>query len=75
MGAVASLTSLMAVVGPVLGAPLMGAVSHLPPSDWRVGAPFFFCALVQVIAMSIALRHFRREKQLRVPAEARSTAA
>jgi len=75
MGAVASLTSLMAVVGPVLGAPLMGAVSHLPPTDWRVGAPFFFCALVQVISMSIALRHFRREKQQGVPGEARSSAA
>jgi DHA1 family tetracycline resistance protein-like MFS transporter len=75
MGAVASLTSLMAVVGPVLGAPLMGAVSHLPPSDWRVGAPFFFCALVQVISMSIALRHFRREKQQGVPVAARSPAA
>jgi DHA1 family tetracycline resistance protein-like MFS transporter len=75
MGAVASLTSLMAVVGPVLGAPLMGAVSHLPPSDWRVGAPFFFCALVQVISMSIALRHFRHEKQHRVLGEAHSSAA
>lgn len=75
MGAVASLTSLMAVVGPVLGAPLMGAVSHLPPSDWRVGAPFFFCAAVQLISMSIALRHFRREKELGMLVAARSSAA
>lgn len=42
MGAVTSLNSLMAVLAPVLGAPLLAVVSHLPPSDWRMGAPFFF---------------------------------
>lgn len=60
MGAVASLTSLMAVIGPVLGAPLMGAVSHLPRDDWRVGAPFYFCAALQLVSMIVATRHFRR---------------
>jgi DHA1 family tetracycline resistance protein-like MFS transporter len=75
MGAVASLTSLMAVVGPVLGAPLMGAVSHLPPTDWRVGTPFYFCAAVQLVAMIIAVRHFRRERRSQFLREAGSTAA
>jgi MFS transporter, DHA1 family, tetracycline resistance protein len=65
MGAVASLSSLMAVLGPVLGAPLMGAVSHLPPSDWRVGAPFYFCAALQMASMLVAARHFSRERRLR----------
>jgi MFS transporter, DHA1 family, tetracycline resistance protein len=60
MGAVSSLGSLMAVLGPVLGAPLMGAVSHLPPSDWRVGAPMYFCAALQACAMLLATWHFRR---------------
>ena len=64
MGAVASLASLMAVLGPVLGAPLMGAVSHLPPSDWRVGAPFYFCAALQLASMLFAARHFSRERRL-----------
>ena len=36
--------SLMAVLAPVLGAPLLGIVSHLPHGDWRIGAPFYFCA-------------------------------
>ncbi len=58
MGAVASLTSLMAVIAPMLGAPLMAAVSHLPTSDWRVGAPLYFCALLQVAALLVAVRHF-----------------
>ena len=60
MGSVAALTSLMAVIGPVIGAPLMGAVSHLPRDDWRVGAPFYFCAALQLMSMLIAVRHFRR---------------
>jgi MFS transporter, DHA1 family, tetracycline resistance protein len=63
MGSVASLASLMAVLGPVLGAPLMGAVSHLPPSDWRVGAPFYFCAALQLMSMLFAARHFSRERR------------
>lgn len=58
MGAAASLTSLMAAVAPILGAPLMAAVSYLPPADWRVGAPMYFCALLQFTAMLCAARHF-----------------
>jgi DHA1 family tetracycline resistance protein-like MFS transporter len=60
MGAVSSLSSLMAVIAPVLGAPLMGAVSHLPPHDWRVGAPMYFCAALQFASMLLASWHFRR---------------
>jgi DHA1 family tetracycline resistance protein-like MFS transporter len=61
MGAVASLSSLASVLAPVIGAPLLGAVSHLPRTDWRVGAPFFFCAALQLAATVMALRHFRRD--------------
>ena len=60
MGAVSGLSSLMAVIAPVVGAPLLGVVSHLPPGDWRIGAPLYFCALLQCAALVIALRHFRR---------------
>ena len=64
MGAVAALTSLMAVLGPVIGSPLMAAVSHLPPADWRVGAPFFFCSAMQLLSMLVAARHFSRQRRL-----------
>ena len=60
LGAVSSLNSLMAVVAPALAAPLMGTVAHLPRSDWRVGAPMFFCAALQAIALVLAVVHFRR---------------
>jgi DHA1 family tetracycline resistance protein-like MFS transporter len=60
MGSVSSLNSLMAVVAPVFGAPLLGLVSHLPSTDWRIGAPMFFCAALQSMALLFAVLHFRR---------------
>ena len=60
LGAVSGLQSLMAVVAPLVGAPLLGVVSHLPRGDWRIGAPFFFCALLQGAALVLAVLHFRR---------------
>jgi DHA1 family tetracycline resistance protein-like MFS transporter len=59
MGAVSSLNSLMAVVAPVLGAPLLGVVSHLPHGDWRIGAPFYLCSLLQLAGLVLAFVHFR----------------
>lgn len=60
MGAVSGLNSLAAVVAPVIGAPLLAAVSHLPASDWRVGAPFYLCAALQFTSLVLASLHFRR---------------
>jgi DHA1 family tetracycline resistance protein-like MFS transporter len=64
-GAVGSLNSMMAVLAPVIGAPLLATVSHLPHGDWRIGAPFYFCALLQAGSTLIAIRHFRRERRKR----------
>ena len=64
-GAVASLNSMMAVLAPAIGAPLLATVSHLPHGDWRIGAPFYFCAVLQAAAMLIALRHFKGERRKR----------
>ena len=60
MGAVSSLNSLMAVVAPAIGAPLLAVVSHYPAGDWRIGAPFFACAALQATALLLAWLHFRR---------------
>jgi DHA1 family tetracycline resistance protein-like MFS transporter len=59
MGAVAALNSLASVVAPIIAAPLLAMVSHFPKNDWRIGAPFFFCAALQLAATLIALRYFR----------------
>jgi DHA1 family tetracycline resistance protein-like MFS transporter len=62
MGSLASLGSLMAVIAPMMGAPLLAAVSHLPAGDWRIGAPFFLSAALQAGALLLAILHFRRHR-------------
>jgi DHA1 family tetracycline resistance protein-like MFS transporter len=64
MGAVSSLSSLMAVIGPLIGPPLLAVVSHLPRTDWRVGAPLFVCAALQGLALLLAWWHFRSRRRL-----------
>ena len=59
MGAVAALSSIASVLGPVIGAPLLGFVSHLPPNDWRMGAPFFLTSTVLLVCAVLAARQFR----------------
>ncbi|MDH5208115.1 MAG: MFS transporter [Burkholderiaceae bacterium] len=60
MGSLSSLASLMAVIAPMLGTPLLAEVSRLPAGDWRIGAPFYLSALLQLVALALAARHFRR---------------
>lgn len=58
MGAVAAINSLMAVISPVAGLGLMALVAELPKTDWRLGAPFYLCALLQLASLVFAWRHF-----------------
>lgn len=58
-GALNSIASLMTVIAPLIGTPLLGMVSTLPPDDWRLGATFFVSAGLQLIAILLARRHFR----------------
>jgi DHA1 family tetracycline resistance protein-like MFS transporter len=66
LGAVSGLNSLMAVIAPVVGAPLLALVSHLPQGDWRIGAPFYFCAVLQFAALVLAFVHFRKQRHHRL---------
>ena len=68
MGAVSSLNGLMAVLAPLLGAPMLAMVSHYPQGDWRIGAPFYFCALLQVASLLLAVLHLRRHHHRRASA-------
>ncbi len=65
LGAVSGINSLMAVIAPAIGAPLLTMVSHLPQGDWRIGTPFYFCAALQAVALLLAILHFRNERHLR----------
>lgn len=62
LGAVSSLNSLMTVIAPLIGAPLLGLVAGYPKGDWRIGAPFYFCATLQAMALLLAIWHFRRQQ-------------
>jgi DHA1 family tetracycline resistance protein-like MFS transporter len=66
LGAAGGLNSLMAVIAPAIGAPLLALVSHLPQGDWRIGAPFYFCAALQAAALALAVIHFRGERRARL---------
>jgi DHA1 family tetracycline resistance protein-like MFS transporter len=65
LGAVGGLNSLMSVIAPLLGAPLLAMVSRFPQGDWRLGAPLYFCAALQAAAIALAISHFRREAAAR----------
>jgi DHA1 family tetracycline resistance protein-like MFS transporter len=67
MGAVNSLNSLMAVFAPLFGASLLASVSHLPHGDWRIGSPFYFCAVLQAASLALAFFHFRSERERLAP--------
>jgi DHA1 family tetracycline resistance protein-like MFS transporter len=71
LGAVSGLNSLMAVIAPVLGAPLLVMVSHLPKGDWRIGTPLYFCAVLQAAALLLAVSHFRRVRSARLRVQKR----
>jgi DHA1 family tetracycline resistance protein-like MFS transporter len=65
MGALSSIQSIMFVVAPAIGTPLLAQVSQLPASDWRVGATFFVSAALQVVALFLARRHFAFQRVAR----------
>ena len=68
MGAVSSLNGLMAVLAPMLGAPMLALVSHYPRGDWRIGAPFFFCAVLQLGSLALAILHLQRHRRRQLTA-------
>jgi DHA1 family tetracycline resistance protein-like MFS transporter len=60
MGSLQSITSVGIVFMPLVGTSILGAVSHLPPQDWRIGSTFFVCAFMQAIAIAVAMRYFKQ---------------
>jgi MFS transporter, DHA1 family, tetracycline resistance protein len=62
MGALASLSSVMAVVAPVVSALLLGLVAERPAGDWLIGLPMYFSALLQGLAACVAIAFFLRSR-------------
>ena len=62
MGAVSSLNSMAAMLGPILAAPLLAVASGYPQGDWHIGIPFYLCAAIQGVAAIIGFRYFNRTR-------------
>ena len=59
MGSLTALASIMSVFATLIGTSIVGQVSHLPKGSIFLGAPFFLAAAVQLMALTLALRHMR----------------
>lgn len=59
-GSLNAIQSVTTVVAPLIGAPLLGMVAHLPHGDWRIGITFFLSSALEVVAIALAVRHFRK---------------
>jgi MFS transporter, DHA1 family, tetracycline resistance protein len=62
LGSLNSISSIMGVIAPLVGTPLLAQVSGLPATDWRVGATFFVAATAQGVALLQAYLHFRKTR-------------
>jgi DHA1 family tetracycline resistance protein-like MFS transporter len=60
MGALQSISSLAAVLGPLLGNGLLAQVATAPPGDIRLGVNFFLCAALNLLAFLLAWRRLSR---------------
>jgi DHA1 family tetracycline resistance protein-like MFS transporter len=60
LGAMQSIASLAGVVGPAMGNWLLAQVAELPQGDLRLGVNFYFCALLNSIALLIAWRRLSK---------------
>ena len=59
MGSLASINSMMGVIAPLVGTPLLSFVAHYPATDLRAGATFYVAAAAQACALLLAHRQFR----------------
>lgn len=59
-GSLNAISSIMMVIAPLLGTALLARVGHLPHGDWRIGITFFLCSGVQLLALLVAIKHFRQ---------------
>jgi DHA1 family tetracycline resistance protein-like MFS transporter len=58
IGSLSSINSMMGVIAPLVGTPLLSFVAHYPATDLRAGATFYVGAAVQAGALFLAYRYF-----------------
>lgn len=60
MGSLQAMNSLGMIIMPLVGTSILAKVSHLPVNDWKIGASFYVCGVMQVLAWWLAVRFFRQ---------------
>jgi DHA1 family tetracycline resistance protein-like MFS transporter len=63
LGSTHSINSLAMVLGPLIGNGILAQVADLPPSDIRIGATFYFCAVLNLIAFLILWWRLSRSRE------------
>ena len=63
LGSLQSINSLALVFGPLIGNQILQEVANLPPNDIRMGASFFFCALLNAAAFVLLAWRLSRESK------------
>lgn len=61
MGAVTALNSVMGILAPLIGTPLLVHTVHQNDESILAGLIYFICGALMLIGSAIAARHFRRE--------------
>jgi DHA1 family tetracycline resistance protein-like MFS transporter len=69
-GSLNSIQSVTTVVAPLIGTPLLAMVARLPAHDWRIGITFFVSAALELLALVLAIVHFRKLDRVPVAAPA-----
>ncbi|MFZ6777569.1 TCR/Tet family MFS transporter [Undibacterium sp. Ji83W] len=60
MGSLTALASIMSVFATLIGTSIVGQVSHFPKGSVLLGAPFFLASTIQLMALTLALRHLKK---------------
>src|SRR5262249_53877865 len=60
LGSLNSISSMMGVIAPLIGTPLLAQVSGLATTDFRVGIVFYVAAVAQGVALVQVYFHFRK---------------
>lgn len=61
MGAVTALNSIMGILAPLIGTPLLIHTVHQNDESILAGLIYFICGILMLVGSAIAARHFRRE--------------
>jgi DHA1 family tetracycline resistance protein-like MFS transporter len=68
MGALTGIASLTGAIAPIIGNTILSHVLHYPPADWRVGAVFYLCSALDVVALILIWSHIRAANVRPAPA-------